>query len=619
MSCHLFRSRAVAYADGELPPEEARAIRDHARACAECGAELAAVEHEGEIYAAALRGYVAPADLTDGVMDAIEHVHLLPREPAAPAATGIPLRWVLSTAAAAAAVLLLVMGGMGASLRGQRAATAADLGWRIIPATEAVQVEGYRPAPSGGLVYASEPEPPRSRPRYEVRFASVDGSAIHQAAPAFEVEEAREAGEPMAMNKAMGRPDAVTEADRQQLNASPAAGAPGGMWYMSPQPASSASAMKAGGGPPGSPRAASDVVVDSTDAKVTLTITYERDQDRYVTLYDADFTADYVIRAPDAAKKATKIVATFPFPNGCDTVSGSKLLVDEKPDEDHTSYSIAGIRWVNWFKPQETKTISIAYRARGQGNYRYVLDKVNLTRRLRFLMRIDGIERGREIELPPDALAPGRPPTDVPGRWDYAWDYSRLLTTKDIAVNFPTKESPSVAAGRVMETVGRYLTVARLAPIMLVVFLGALALGGLWNREQALKIEELGLLGIAFLLFYPLFLFGAGYIGRDPALCAAVAVVVVLSAAYLARSHDTALAARAAVLEIVLLGAFTYALFDKALTGLIFTVGATLLLAYFMLMHGRRTADALPGDPASVARAEMPRPADTSAEEDHEV
>jgi hypothetical protein len=566
-------------------------------------------------------------------MGAIEHVHLLPREPAPLAPTGISLKWVLSTAAAAAAVLLLAMGGMGASLRAQRPATAADVGWCIVPAHQTVQASGLREAPSGGLIYtdtpAETPAPSPFRARYEVRFASFDGNAIHQAAPAFQVEESREAGEPATMNKGMGRPDAVTAADQQLLNASPAAGAPSGMWYMSPSPTPSVGQPRPAGGPPGAQRAVSEVVVDSTDAKITLTISYERDQDRYVTLYDADFAADYVIRAPDSAKKATKIVATFPFPNGCDTVSGSKLLVDEKPDEDHTSYSIAGIRWVNWFNPKETKTISIAYRARGQGNYRYVLDKVNLTRRLRFLMRVDGVERGREIEIPTDALAPGRPPTDVPGRWDYAWDYSRLLTTKDIAVNFPTKESPSVAAGRVMETVGRYLTVARLAPIMLVVFLGALALGGLWNRGQALKIEELGLLGIAFLLFYPLFLFGAGYIGRDPALCAAVAIVVVLSVAYLARSHDTALAIRAAVFEIVLLGAFTYALFDKALTGLIFTIGATLLLAYFMLMHGRRTTDALPGDPASVARAEMPPPPPPSAEtllprekpaeEDHEV
>ena len=62
----------------------------------------------------------------------------------------------------------------------------------------------------------------------------------------------------------------------------------------------------------------------------------------------------------------------------------------------------------------------------------------------------------------------------------------------------------------------------------LVLFLGALALGGVWNREHALRVEELGLLGIAFLLFYPLFLFGAGYIGRDAALCGAVAVVAVV-------------------------------------------------------------------------------------------
>ncbi|MBM3497141.1 MAG: zf-HC2 domain-containing protein [Armatimonadetes bacterium] len=643
MSCRLFRSRAVAFTDGELSAEECRFMEQHARGCPDCATELAAIERETQLYAAALRTHAAPAGLAEEVMTALEGVHRLPEPVAPPQRAGIPLRWVLSTAAAAALVLFALLGGMGTALNTRRAAVAEPGGWSIVPASEsvsesayhsrsgAVQAEGFRPSPTGGPIYSESRASARHRPPSDTRYrlTSFDGRPLHHAAPDFQVQQYGAARDSAALNKELSRPQAVTEAEQQGLNeagvavpptfaGSPAEPMRSGVSSEVLQAARSATPDSAP--PPGpSLRAASAVLVDSTDARVILTVGYEKEDDRYVTVYDADFKADYVIRAPDTKDRLALITVTFPFPSGCSTVSGSSLTVDEKPDDDHTAYSIAGIRWTNWFRAKEMKTISVTYRARGQGNYRYVLDKVNLTRRLRFLMRIDGVEPGREIEVPADSLPPGKPGSDVGGRWDYAWDYQRLLTTKDIAVNFPTRESPSVAAGRVMQTVEQYLPVARLAPIFLVVFLGALALGGVWRREHALRVEELGLLGIAFLLFYPLFLFGAGYVGRDAALCGALGVVAVLSALYLARVHGAAVAGRTVLLEVVLLGAFTYGLFDRALTGLVFTGGVTLLVAYLMLLHGRRAAEAAQGDPAVVARAAMPRAAETPAEDGPEV
>jgi hypothetical protein len=216
-------------------------------------------------------------------------------------------------------------------------------------------------------------------------------------------------------------------------------------------------------------------------------------------------------------------------------------------------------------------------------------------------MKLEGIEPGRAVEVPVDALTPNVKPSRVGGDWDYIWDYQRLLTTKDIAINFPTKASPSATANRVLQTVERHLFVARLAPVFLVVFVGGLLVSGVWARRQTLRLEELALLSLAFLLFYPLFLFGAGYVGRDPALLGAVLAVTALSAAYAARLRGAGYAARVAVLDLVLLGAFTYALFDRAYTGLIFTAGALALLAGVMVLHGRRAAEHRGSDPAEVA------------------
>ncbi len=363
MSCRVFRSRIVAFADGELPPDEAEPMARHVRDCAECAAELAAVEREAALYAAALRPHAAPADLAGGVMGALEGVDILPA-PAPVRHAGIPLRWVAGTAAAAAGLLFMMLGGMGAALHSRSAAEAPSSAWAVIPANQpisaddyrgshasrAVQVSGFRRAPSGGPVYwnappeAKEPSPPR--PAGAFRFTSFDGQPLHHAAPDFQVQEYRQSGDAKDMNMRLGHPQAVTEAEQRGLNGgsqpgAPAAtgprGAPGGMspgihseWAATPQ-TSPAPGYLSSMAPQ---RALSAVVVDSTDARVVLTVGYEEEDDRYITVYDADFQADYVVRAPDSQAKAVRIAVTFPFPNDCSTVSGSRLLVDQKADDE---------------------------------------------------------------------------------------------------------------------------------------------------------------------------------------------------------------------------------------------------------------------------------------------
>ena len=401
-----------------------------------------------------------------------------------------------------------------------------------------------------------------------------------------------------AMNEVLGRPQALSIQEQGFLNTpSPTAPTPGhggsGAIIQNQQQASNFWAPPAG---------APGVSVESTDGRVILDVAYREEEGEFTTIYTANFSADYAIRAPDVNREGVRIAVTFPFPTSCTTVSNSKLVVEGKEDDEHTSYSIAGMRWVNWFEPGEIKTITIAYEARGQGNYRYMLDKNRLTKRFQLLMRIDGLEAGRPVQVPGDALQPTAPTGKYAKEWQYAWSHDRLLTTKDIVVNFPAKESPSATANRVATTVGMYLPVTRYAPLFLILFLGALLLGGVWNPAEAFRLEELVFLGIAFLLFYPLFLFGAAYIGREGALWGAVAAVIIMTTIYVGAIRGRKLIGRIVLLDIVLLGLFTHALFDRALMGLLFTAGAVALLGYFMFIHSRRPK-------ASRRPAERPVPA----------
>jgi hypothetical protein len=447
--------------------------------------------------------------------------------------------------------------------------------------------------------------------------ASYAAPVIQQAEPSVQLEEMGPPGaatpEAMkAMNDRVVRPSPLTAGEQMRLNAAasgaPYAIAPGAAGMAGSSGPPSYSLMERQGAQPSPyPPSASGseerdvegarepgrqprppVNIDSTEATVTLTVGYRQAEGQYVTTYAAAFEARYAVRAPDVQRKGVRIAVAFPFPSGCSTVSGPKLLVNNEEDEDRTSYSIAGIRWVGWFKPKETKSISIAYTARGEGSYRYALDKNRLSKRFRFVVTVNGLEPGRQVEIPSESLQPDPQSKRTVRGWQYVWDHDGLLTTKDIIINFPAKESPSALAERVGENAQRLLPIARFAPLFLVLYLGALFLTGLPRQDRLYLIETFVLLGLAFLAFYPLFIFVACYVGQGVALCTSLALVVGLSSVYASVTGGRSVAARVAAFQLVLLGGFTYGLLEPAITGLMITLGVVALVAVFMLASVRR-------------------------------
>jgi hypothetical protein len=622
MRCSAFRRRIVAFADGELPESLAQRMAEHAVSCRDCAAELAAVRREGEQLAAAFWRHKAPSDLAARVAAAIADREPAPTGLRALRQFGVPVRWVW--AAGAVGVVLLVC------------LTAAYLGERSLMSRRHTKGQ-----PAVGLMWVGGPDAPRlagasassRRQIYDDGFAvererkgpskrrpailpvSYAANAVQQSEPSVQLEEMGRPGAATperikVLNERVVRPAPLTADEQTRLNAA-----------ASPPPAAAMEATAAGppglGGAPavGPPRRRSlaglsaherpgyldddqpalpPVNIDSTEANVVLTVGYRQAENAYVTTYEAAFDARYAIRAPSVEREGVRIAVAFPFPNGCTAISGPKLLVNNEQDEDRTSYSIAGIRWVGWFKPKETKVIAISYTARGEGSYRYALDKNRLSKKFRFLVTVKGLEPGHQVEIPGDSLQPNpqsltassRP---APPAVQYLWDHDGLLTTKDIIINFPAKESPTAVAERVGANAAKLLPVVRFAPLFLILYVGALMLTGLPRTDHRYMAETLILLGLAFIAFYPLFIFLAAYVGQALALGLALGLIVILTGVYALMNGGQSLAARVAVFQCVLLGAFTYGLLDPAITGLMITLGIVILVALFMIASLRRT------------------------------
>ncbi len=623
MRCSAFRRRIVAFADGELPEPLAQRMAEHAVTCRDCAAELAAVRREGEQLAAAFWRHQAPQDLAARVATAIADRKPAPTGLRALWQFGVPVRWVWATGAVG--VLLLVclsvvyVGERGlASARQTKGQPTVGLTWIGGPDTPRLAgASAYSQRQindDGSVVERARKSQTRRRPA--ILPVSYAANAVQQSEPSVQLQEMGRPGAATpegikALNERVVRPAPLTGDEQMRLNA--AAGPPPAAAALEAKPAGppgAASPPAAGypGGPslpgppiherleyvPGYQPALPPVNIDSTDANVVLMVGYRQAEGAYVTTYEAAFDARYAIRAPSVEREGVRIAVAFPFPNDCTAISGPKLLVNNEQDEDRTSYSMAGIRWVGWFKPKETKVIAISYTARGEGSYRYALDKNRLSRKFRFLVTIKGLEPGHQVEIPGDSLQPNpqslisgsRP---APQAVQYLWDHDGLLTTRDILINFPAKESPTALAERVGANAAKLLPVVRFAPLFLVLYVGALMLTGLPRTDHRYMAETLILLGLAFIAFYPLFIFLAAYVGQATALGLALGLIVILTGVYALMSGGQSLAARVAVFQCVLLGAFTYGLLDPAITGLMITLGLVILVALFMIASLRRT------------------------------
>jgi len=318
---------------------------------------------------------------------------------------------------------------------------------------------------------------------------------------------------------------------------------------------------------------------ESTDANLTLAVHYKKQEDVYLTTYDADFKGDYVFKNPNA-KYPSRIVLTFPFAPNVNTLSNLKMTVNDK-EATQTRTTMKGITWADWFKPGEAKTIHVEYDAQGIDEYGYAVDHDRLNKSFRLVATVAGVD---ELKLPNDCLRVEKQEKNKDG-FKLTWYHQGLVTNRDIKIDLPDKEPELTLAARLQKYAGRFALLCRVAPIFALFFVGAMGLSGRVGAPK-LSAESQVLLALNFLLFFPLVIFVASFTGVAAAFWIGLAVTALINALYAWRQAGVGMLWRVLVFTAIFLGLFSYGILHARLTGLLLSAGGVAIVAFFMLSHG---------------------------------
>jgi len=316
--------------------------------------------------------------------------------------------------------------------------------------------------------------------------------------------------------------------------------------------------------------------------EATLDARYEEQEGVSVTSYDLAFAAEYQLVYSGPAPTST-IEMIFPFPSNLETLHDVQFLVDGVEPVD-AAYSTAGIRWLSTLAAGRRYTLAISYKADGVNGFGYALNRDRRSD-VDMVLHVQGVS-GTSVtkdSLPTSSLQAGEN-ADV-----LAWQYANLIPSRDIRIELPRRLS---FAQRVDQLEDQFNLLAALAPLLVGLFLGTLAL--LLRLSGAhLRLEAYLLVGLCLAAFYPALTFLSGLVYLYAAAALALGSISALVLVFLGLSAGwkrTLLPA--AWLLFVFLGVFSLGQF-LPWRGLVFTVGGLLLVATFMgvyVVHVRRAA-----------------------------
>ncbi len=315
-----------------------------------------------------------------------------------------------------------------------------------------------------------------------------------------------------------------------------------------------------------------------TDVDLDLTVNYKKQDEVYLTTYDAVFTGDYIFENPDP-KNESKIVLTFPFPPNVNTLSDLTLTVDGK-EADNTRVSMHGITWAGWFEPEESKKIHVGYAAQGIDDFSYAVDHERLNPYFRLVAVVHGVD---DVALPNDCLRL-QEKEDKDGALELTWFHKDLITSRDIMIDLPDREPELTFAARLQKYADRFTVLCRVAPLFGVMFLGATMLSA-WVGAPKLTRESHVLLVLNFLLFYPFIIFTSGFTGVTVAFWIGAVLITVINGLYAWRAAGFGMLWRTLLFTAVFLGLFSFAVLHERLTGLLISVGGVIIVGFFMLSH----------------------------------
>lgn len=320
------------------------------------------------------------------------------------------------------------------------------------------------------------------------------------------------------------------------------------------------------------------VVIESTDARVTLVPHPVLDGVRVHAEYDASFSGTFVVRNADLV--ADEVSLAFPFPPGLREARDVSLrLVDERGNAAEAPgalYNLGGIEWRGKVRPGGTVTVAVSYTARGRDAFVYTLGNEGRSGAVRFEARLAD---GARPVVPADSLQP----TEV-GPDRILWRFEKLVAREPLVVELPPGDSP----------LGRLILLCQLAALAVLLY-GA----GFWYLSELRKPGSLDdfrwghflLLALDYTLFFAAFAV-VGYRGAvGPALGVAAAVSLPLLTLHVARLADLRFALRSNLPLVVLtLSAVVAGAYAEAYRAHVFLAVVVIAVAFATLTYRRWAA-----------------------------
>ena len=316
-----------------------------------------------------------------------------------------------------------------------------------------------------------------------------------------------------------------------------------------------------------------------------IDVRYKEKDGATVTAYDLRFAATYLIANPDA-QQASTVEMNFPFPQTAAVLSDVTFAVDGS-EPSGVTYSMQSINWKATLEPGQERQVEVRYRAEGVGSFGYGVPQ---SQRMRdFDLRVT-IRGAQEIQLPESALEPTAR-QDVAKESVLTWRYLNTITNRNVQVELPAR--PRLAFAQRVEQLGPFfLQLALAAPLLTGLFLLC------WlviARLESLRVahEQTVLMGIGFFLFYPLFIFSAGFVQVS----LAFAIALIVAGALVVGFSVRVLGGRLVTVYVIPLLIIFYGLLTRGLTeprylGLMLVISSVMLVALFMWRISRRKPQA---------------------------
>lgn len=313
--------------------------------------------------------------------------------------------------------------------------------------------------------------------------------------------------------------------------------------------------------------------------QATLRGRFEEQEGISSTLYDLDFVSDYHLQhSPTGVTTTLELI--FPFPANLETLSDVQFEVDGAEPLD-VQYTPQQIRWLATLEPGDAHDIRIRYQADGANSFSYGLSQNRRTNQLDVTIAVEGLAGSEVLQhsLPTTAVTPSASAGET-----FVWQYDNLVANRDIHLALPQQLS---FAQRVAALQDNFTTLAAMAPFLVLLFLGALAVI-LHNEGKTLEWPGYLLIGSGFLLFYPLLTFLSAVIGGFAASLIAFALVLVILAGFLwLLTRDRKIVQWMVWLLFIFLAVISLGVL-LPFRGLLWVSGGVMLVGTLMAVYARR-------------------------------